>query len=283
MLKNIYKVNQLLNLLELDASSLFFFGGTVRDRLLGRESADFDLLFTSDIDLDTLIERVEGIPNLRVILRKDEFCYLKVLYRAGTNIIIDLQTTTNVESFLKKRDFTINSLAVYFKNSLSFFASKNTDLVIDLNNGLKDLKGRILKPCSKNSFKEDPIRIIRACYMLCSFDLRAHPLLLEMVKEDSSLLKKLSPNRLYNEFTKFFFKNPVRFLRAFSSLDLDLILLGKKINHEEIEEVARIETLIKRSKKKERKALKTAILHIAGLHYLWFIGPFLPKRHTKIA
>lgn len=179
MLKNIYTIYQLLDHLELDTSRCLFFGGTVRDRLLGRESADFDLLIGFDLDLTALKERIQKIPNLRIIIEKDEFSYLKILYHSVSDIVIDLQTTRSVEIFLRQRDFTINSLAVYFKNALSFFASENTEFLIDLNNGLIDLKRRILKPCSKNSFREDPIRIIRACYLLCSLDLQVHPLLFE--------------------------------------------------------------------------------------------------------
>jgi len=124
---------------------VYLVGGTVRDMLLRRESQDIDL--------------VTALP-------RDELCALgfrQVEPTSGATIFFKhhpefgkieagcIESSYDLEADLRRRDFTVNAMALDLSGR-----------VIDPLGGTDDLKGRVLKVCSANSFADDPLRIFRA-------------------------------------------------------------------------------------------------------------------------
>ncbi len=121
----------------------------------------------------------------------------------------------SVEEDLERRDFTINAMALKIKPEvINQFFSDNTLKnsfatlspeeyeVIDLHNGLQDLAKKII--CTVRSpddrFKEDALRMLRAIRLACQLQFEIDPLTLSAIKHYHELIKKISAERVTQEF-----------------------------------------------------------------------------------
>ena len=138
------KVIQLIKSYDED---IYLVGGAVRDFLLGKNTFDKDIIvksaeefasrFANDND-GTFIELDKENKIYRVVLSD------KVNY-------IDVTEADDIEKDLKRRDFTINSIAVNLKN----------DEIIDVTGGRLDLERGIIRSISEGNLVDDPLRILR--------------------------------------------------------------------------------------------------------------------------
>lgn len=140
--------------------NLYYVGGVVRDEILGAKSFDTDFCYEGDA-----IEFANR-EGLNVIKTNPDFGTVRVLSDEKEIDIASTRTETyprkghlpkveNIGCPLKedliRRDFTINALA-----------KRTTDgEVFDYFNGLEDIKNKTLRVLHKNSFIDDPTRIIR--------------------------------------------------------------------------------------------------------------------------
>jgi tRNA nucleotidyltransferase (CCA-adding enzyme) len=109
--------------------------------------------------------------------------------------------TPNLLEDLRHRDFTINALAWREKEG-----------VIDYFNGLEDIKQKIIKGVENpvERIKEDPLRMLRAIRLACELDFKIEKATLRAIEENSSLIKKVSVERIRDEFTKTLLSNHPR-------------------------------------------------------------------------
>lgn len=120
-------------------------GGTVRDMLLGRESQDIDLVAAlSPDELLALGFRLVEATSAAAI-------YFKHHPEFGKIEVTRIDNMGDLESDLLRRDFTINAMAMDLSGEY-----------IDPLGGEKDLKERVFRTCSEDSFNGDPLRIFRA-------------------------------------------------------------------------------------------------------------------------
>lgn len=117
------------------------------------------------------------------------------------------------EEDARRRDFTINSL---------YYDPFNFDL-IDYNGGLEDIKNRIVRTIGDpfERFKEDPVRIIRACALSCRLNFKIE----EEIEKAINLLKNeliLIPEARIKE-------EILRILKSGSSFKTLKLLEDKKI------------------------------------------------------
>jgi tRNA nucleotidyltransferase (CCA-adding enzyme) len=106
--------------------------------------------------------------------------------------------TPNLFEDLGHRDFTINALAW-----------REEEGVIDYFNGLEDIKQKITRGVEDpvERIKEDPLRMLRAIRLACELDFKIDKTTLRAIEENSSLIKKVSPERVRDEFTKILLSN----------------------------------------------------------------------------
>jgi tRNA nucleotidyltransferase (CCA-adding enzyme) len=106
--------------------------------------------------------------------------------------------TPNLFEDLRHRDFTINALAW-----------REGEGVIDYFNGLEDIKQKIIRGVENpvERIKEDPLRMLRAIRLACELDFKIDKATLQAIEENSSLIKKVSPERIRDEFTKILLSN----------------------------------------------------------------------------
>jgi len=102
--------------------------------------------------------------------------------------------TCNIEDDLKRRDFTINAMALNI-------VSHET---IDLFDGQKDLKNKIIKTVGKpeDRFNEDALRILRAVRLANELGFDVSHETKEAIKKQAHLLEIIAKERIRDEFVK---------------------------------------------------------------------------------
>ncbi len=177
-------------------------GGCIRNLIMGEVARDWD------ITTKATPEEIFGVFR--------EFKVIPVGKKFGTVTVVinyinyevstfkknkSAATTTNLFEDLRHRDFTINALAW-----------KDGEGVIDYFKGLEDIKQKIIKgvesPCKR--IEEDPLRMLRAVRLACELDFKIDKATLQAIERNSSLIKKVSPERIRDEFTKILLSNYLR-------------------------------------------------------------------------
>lgn len=125
--------------------SAFLVGGYIRDLFLGRVARDRDYVVTGSLDREKVKKISEALGGSFFIIKNMTRIIVK-------NYEIDITFTDEpLEKDLSKRDFSINSLAWSTEQG-----------IIDLHNGLRDIKKRLIRAISRENLCSDPLRILRA-------------------------------------------------------------------------------------------------------------------------
>lgn len=153
---------------ELNSVKAYVVGGYVRDKLLGLTKSDIDITVIGDgiqfaeliaKDYNTSLTAVYkkfGTALLVLDDNKIEFASARSESYKSTSRKPDIKFA-GLEDDLKRRDFTVNTLAVDL-------TGRNNE-IIDLFDGQTDLKEKVLRtPLDpEKTFSDDPLRMMRAC------------------------------------------------------------------------------------------------------------------------
>jgi tRNA nucleotidyltransferase (CCA-adding enzyme) len=124
---------------------LFLVGGMVRDCLLGAQCQDIDLAAAVPphalAALGFRLVESKSTPDIYFWFSK-ELGKVEVTWLPSTDALLE---------DLKRRDFTVNAMAMTFDRVL-----------YDPLGGRKDLENRVLRTCSAASLSDDPVRVFRA-------------------------------------------------------------------------------------------------------------------------
>lgn len=189
-------------------NNIYFIGGCVRDSYLEIECKDIDLIVTG-IDLEDLKKRL--LPFGKTSLVGESFSVIKFTSEFS-NIEYDI-ATPRIERKMSeghkgfevisnknisliddqgRRDFNINSIAIDIL----------TLEVFDPFNGFKDLKDKIIRVISENSFSDDPLRMLRCIMFSSRFNFTIEPETFELIKLNAHRIKEISSERILIEFEK---------------------------------------------------------------------------------
>jgi tRNA nucleotidyltransferase/poly(A) polymerase len=155
-------------------SNLYYVGGVVRDELLNRDSIDIDFCyegnainFASQNSLD-IIKRNPDFGTVRVNIDNREIDIASTrteLYPQKGHLPKVYNIGCSLQEDLKRRDFTINAMA-----------KRTTDNeLIDYFNGSSDIDKKVLRVLHKESFIDDPTRIIRGLKFSVRFGFELSP------------------------------------------------------------------------------------------------------------
>jgi poly(A) polymerase/tRNA nucleotidyltransferase (CCA-adding enzyme) len=179
----------------------------VRDLILGKEPKDWD------ITTNAIPEQIQGIfpdsfyeNSFGTVGIKNEGAEdgkLKVIevtpYRLEGKYSDNRHPDSvifsqKIEDDLKRRDFTVNSLAY----------SASAKELIDLYNGEKDIKDRIIRTVGEpaDRFTEDALRILRAVRFSVQLGFEIDPATEKAIIEHRDLLSNISKERIRDEFSK---------------------------------------------------------------------------------
>ena len=190
-----------LKQLEQAGYEAYFVGGAVRDLILKRPIHDIDIatsaypeevkqIFPKTIDT--------GIKHGTVTVLNDGASYEITTFRTESGYQDfrrpdHVTFVQNLAEDLKRRDFTINALAM-----------NRTGEVIDLFNGLGDLQKHLIKAVGDpmKRFHEDALRMMRAVRFMSQLNFELESQTKEAVSDLHQLLSKISVERIRDEFVK---------------------------------------------------------------------------------
>ena len=175
-------------------NKIYLVGGSVRDCLMGKDTYDRDLIVT-DEDAGFFSQKVaEFFGGKFIPLDVENHIYRVVLSDKLNYLDITNPVENSMEKDIKRRDLTINAVAVDIKNCE----------ILDLVGGLNDIKNQVLKGIEDENFVDDPLRILRVFrfYSLLGFEIDEH--LLSIVTKYSDLIEKPAKERIEYELMKLF-------------------------------------------------------------------------------
>ena len=189
-------------------SKVFLVGGFVRDILLNREQADIDFLIVGDVYkfVEKFAEKLK-VKNISVFrnygtahFKYNDYDFEFVGARKESYDRKSRKPNVfegTFEDDIRRRDFTINALAVAINKS-------EFGLVYDYFNGLEDLKNKILRtPLDPfATFDDDPLRILRAFRFASQLQFAPVQEILEAAEKMRERLKIVSQERITDEFLK---------------------------------------------------------------------------------
>ena len=208
------EVSRITAALEKAGFEAYLIGGCVRDLLLKKKPKDWDVTTKARPDeivalfSKTFYENDYGTVGVVNEDTKDES--LKIVevtpYRLETeysdNRHPDQVTFSDkLEDDLKRRDFTINAIA------LSIEKSKNDiheGKIVDLYGGEKDIKNKMIRTVEdpNDRFKEDGLRIMRAVRLSAELGFQIEEATEKAIRADGKLLKNIARERIRDEFIR---------------------------------------------------------------------------------
>ncbi len=209
----IWKVS---NTLKESGFEAYLIGGCVRDILLGIKPKDWD--FTTNakpediirIFPETFYENVYGTVGVVTENVSDET--LKVVevtpYRLESEYSDNRRPdkvifSNKLEDDLKRRDFTINAIALNLKDKGTKKDFYKGDIE-DPYKGQEDLKNKVLKTVGDphERFQEDGLRILRAVRIANDINFKIDKKTEVALQKENALLSRIAKERIREEFTK---------------------------------------------------------------------------------
>lgn len=183
---------------------LYIVGGAVRDYFMSIQPVDVDIVVEGDgIEVAKELARKSGLSIvihnkfLTATLSSDgievDFSTArKEIYRKPA--ALPEVSPSSLEEDLKRRDFTINAIAISL--------NKNNFLeVIDPFNGLNDIKNKVIRVLHNRSFIDDPTRAFRAVRYMTRFGFKIDRQTEELIYEaqKKGIFDEVTSSRILNE------------------------------------------------------------------------------------
>ena len=176
-------------------------GGCVRDQLMGKQPKDWDVE-VYDLDVARVREILDQFGSVNVV--GESF----TVYKLGSDLdvsiprrerksgpghkgfVIEGDPAMSVAEATRRRDFTINAI---LRDPLS-------GELIDPYEGQRDIKQRVLRMVSSETFAEDSLRVLRAAQFAARFELCIHPDTVAVCRNVD--LSDLPAERIWGELEK---------------------------------------------------------------------------------
>ncbi len=185
----------------------YYVGGYVRDMMLGKPNKDIDVE-VHGISQDDLVKILRFYG--RVDIQGKSFGVLKVKgydvdisqprreRKTGdkhTDFSVEVDPFMGTEEAAKRRDFTMNALMQDVLNGE----------IIDHFGGMQDIKDKVIRHVNDKTFKEDPLRVLRAAQFAARFGFSIAPETKEIMTELD--LSNLPRERINEEMKKALLKS----------------------------------------------------------------------------
>jgi len=176
-------------------------GGCMRDAILGREPKDADIATNAPIEV-----MVKLFPDAKVVFPEKyqvvrlEFDFINIeVVRMRRDVKslgrqAEVEFTDDIEEDLKRRDFTINAIAL----------DPSVPAIIDPFDGMGDLFSKTIRAIGDPQirFIEDHLRILRAVRFAAQLGFEIEQKTAEAIRMLSALVADLSPQWLWRELSK---------------------------------------------------------------------------------
>lgn len=195
----------------------YLVGGCVRDLLLKREPADYD------VATDARPERVQELfpdsiavgAQFGVIIVVEDSAQVEVAtFRSDIGYVdgrhpLRVEYSDTPEEDVRRRDFTINGMMM----------DPQDGRVLDFVEGQKDLRAQVIRAIGEpeKRFAEDKLRMVRAVRFSARFGYTIEPATKQAIVNCATEVSQVSQERLRDELTKLLTEGAAR--RAFELLD----------------------------------------------------------------
>ena len=217
-------VKEIIERLESAGYEAFAVGGCVRDAVLGRVPADWDITTSAmPEEVKGLFSRTidTGIQHGTVTVMKDHVGYEVTTYRIDGEYEDarhpkEVSFTSNLVEDLKRRDFTINAMA--YNDRVG---------IVDEFDGIEDLEKGIIRCVgeAKDRFGEDALRMLRAVRFSAQLGFKIDETTKEAINELAPNLEKISAERIQAELVKLLVSDHPEYLRAAYETGITAVVL----------------------------------------------------------
>ena len=185
--------------------SVYYVGGCVRDRLLGRESKDLDIEVhgVTPQQLEAVLDRMGGRRTVGASFGVYGLagCGLDIAMprreaavgRGHRDFTVEVDPWLGPERAARRRDFTVNAMALDRRGTL-----------VDVFGGREDLKAGVLRCVGdpERRFREDALRILRTLRFAAVLGFAIEPRTAAALHETALLLKYIAPERILSEMDR---------------------------------------------------------------------------------
>jgi len=231
------KLNIIFDKLKKNNIKPIIVGGFVRDYFLKKSSKDIDIELYNANNFEQIEDILKefGDPNIigksfGVIKLSLDDLELDFSLPRLDNKVSSGHTGFKIQTFKdldfktasKRRDFTINAIAydIFDKKFLDYY------------NGIDDIKNKKLRFIDETTFKEDPLRVLRAVQFCARFEFKLDKYLFSTCREmvEQNLLKELPKERIFTEIKKLLLKSkkPSIGLKLLDDLDIKIFTINDK-------------------------------------------------------
>jgi tRNA nucleotidyltransferase (CCA-adding enzyme) len=195
------EASYLLDKIEEGGYKAFFVGGCVRDYWLNKPIKDIDIASSAKPEeIQKIFPKTipVGIEHGTVIVRHNHVSYEVTTFRKEDKYEdfrrpSKVWFVTEIEEDLARRDFTFNAMAM----------NKSLD-IFDPFQGKEDLEKMQIRTVGDpdKRFFEDPLRLMRACRFMSTYHFMIEEETKLAVEKNANLLKRISIERIADEFEK---------------------------------------------------------------------------------
>jgi len=196
------EINELFKIFKKNNKELYLVGGAVRDSIIGLIPSDYDFS-TNALPQEVISMFTTVIPTgidygtVTVVLNKQEFEI--TTYRKDHDYDSrrpkSISFSTNISEDLKRRDFTINAMAMNQKGD-----------IVDLFGGIDDIKNKIIRFVGNPEERviEDRLRLLRGIRFSTVYDFNIEEAQYREIflKASDMDFSKISEERFVKEFNK---------------------------------------------------------------------------------
>jgi poly(A) polymerase len=167
-------------------------GGTIRDRALGRDTSDLDVVVDGDPEAAArAIARTAG--RAACFALSQEFGAWRVVARDSSwQVDVEKVRGGSLEADLAFRDFTVNAVAEPLAGGAP----------IDPLGGLADLEARRLRMVAPRAFADDPLRVLRLARVSVELGLDPERDTLAHARDHAPGLARCAPERVFVELRR---------------------------------------------------------------------------------
>lgn len=206
------EVKNIIEKLKKAGYEAYIVGGCVRDFLRGVEPQDWDVATNAKpeeiqkVFPKSFYENTFFTVTAKTGSKKPELAEVEITtYRSEARYTDkrhpdEVKFAKTIEEDLSRRDFTINALALTQETR----NKKQETKVIDLFDGQKDLKDKIIRAVGKpeERFSEDALRMLRAVRFAITLNFKIEENTAKAIKKNSIWLEAISRERIRDEFLK---------------------------------------------------------------------------------
>ncbi len=188
-------VTEPLDALLANVDRAWLVGGALRDRLLGRPTADYDVVVVASGGLQDAARAVARGADGVAFALSDEFgAWRVVAHDRSWQVDLTALEGDGIEADLRRRDLTVNAIAQPL--------GVDAGALVDPLGGVDDLRARTLRAASAQAFELDPLRALRLARLACELDFTVEPETVVLARASAPELSACASERVFAELRR---------------------------------------------------------------------------------